>query len=398
MHKIFDMNALGYIIWNFNPEIYSGSPTIRWYGLLFALGFLISQQVLFYIYKKEAGPDLKQKKYAEKLVENLTVYMIIATVIGARLGHVAFYQPEDYFTSFEGIIRIFNIREGGLASHGAAIAIPLVVLLFSKYRWNVKHGKLSKLFFVKTDRGYSFLQIIDRIVIVVALTGALIRFGNFTNSEIIGLPTNSDKGVVFVREVTDFLEYDPTGAGWVEDVYYEKNSEGAEHQRGYVPIHIYIEFKKRNYDERQLRSYLNNSVNVKLAGVRQHLDEPTFHNLEYDLVQLSDGTYMAKISTYGVARHPTQLYESATTFLLFLLLFYIWTRRKRETTPGLLFGLFLVILFALRFFHEIIKENQVAFEEGMSLNMGQWLSIPLVILGLALLVYISRKKEKAIKE
>ena len=169
------MHTLGYIIWNFNPELYSGTPTIRWYGLLFALGFLLSQQVLFYIYKKEAGPDLEKKKYAERLVENLTVYMILATVIGARLGHVAFYQPQDYFTSFEGFIRIFNIREGGLASHGATIAIPLVIMLFAKYRWNVKEGKPSNLYFIKNSRGYNFLQILDRVVIVVALTGALIR-------------------------------------------------------------------------------------------------------------------------------------------------------------------------------------------------------------------------------
>lgn len=391
------MNALGYIIWNFDPELYSGTPTIRWYGLFFALGFLISQQILFYIYKNEAGPDLEKKKYAEKLVENLTVYMILATVIGARLGHVAFYQPQDYFTSIEGIIRIFNIREGGLASHGAAIVIPLVILLFANYRWNVKEGKLSKLYFIKYSRGYSFLQIIDRIVIVVALTGALIRFGNFTNSEIIGFPTNSDKGVVFVRDVTEFLEYDPTGSGWVDHVSYAKDTERELSNRGYVPITIYIQFKKRNYDVRQLYSYMDNSINVKLAGVRTHLDEPTMHNLVYDLVQLSDGTYMAKISTYAIARYPTQLFESGTTFLLFIFLLYLWSRKKRKTRPGLLFGLFLVILFTLRFIHEMIKENQVSFEDNMSFNMGQWLSIPLVLLGIAILIYSYKKKEKVIE-
>ena len=146
------MNNISYIIWNFNPEIYSGAIAIRWYGLLFALGFLISQQVLFYIYKQETDGTPLAKKNAEKLVENMTVYMIIATIIGARLGHVAFYQPQDYFTSFEGIIRIFNIREGGLASHGATIAIPLVLLLFTLYRFNVKEGKASHLFFIRNNR------------------------------------------------------------------------------------------------------------------------------------------------------------------------------------------------------------------------------------------------------
>ena len=119
------MNQLEFIIWNFTPELYSGALSIRWYGLLFAMGFLIGQQIMFYIYKKESGGTLEDKKNAEKMVENMTVYVIIATIVGARLGHVMFYQPMDYFTSLDGFIRIFNIREGGLASHGAGIGIYL---------------------------------------------------------------------------------------------------------------------------------------------------------------------------------------------------------------------------------------------------------------------------------
>lgn len=382
------MYILSYIIWNFNPELFSGSIPIRWYGLLFALGFLISQQVLFYIYKQETDGTPLARKNAEKLVENMTVYMIIATIVGARLGHVAFYQPQDYFTSFEGILRIFNVREGGLASHGATIAIPLVLLLFTLYRFNVKEGKASRLYFVRNSRGYSYLQIMDRIVIVVALTGALIRFGNFTNSEIIGLPTHSDKGVVFVREATEILTLYSKSGGLVESVDYRKNKEGELNENGSVPIYIYVHFKKRNYERSELIAYLN-EANGLLANryVVDHIDEPIMHNLEYELIQGSDGAYTARIATYGIARHPAQLYESITTFALFLLLFFIWKQKKRETRPGLLFGLFLVVLFTLRFLHEFLKENQVAFEDNMALNMGQWLSIPAVLFGIFVLIY-----------
>ena len=382
------MNILNYIIWNFNPELFSGAIPIRWYGLLFALGFLISQQVLFYIYKQETDGTPLAKKNAEKMVENMTVYMIIATIIGARLGHVAFYQPQDYFTSIDGIIRIFNIREGGLASHGATIAIPLVLLLFTFYRFNVKEGKPSHLFFIKNYRGYSYLQILDRIVIVVALTGALIRFGNFTNSEIIGLPTHSDKGVLFVRDATDILTAYSKNGGLVESVDYQKNEKGELNENGSVPIYIWVHFKKRNYDKADLISYMNEANNMLgNRWVEDHIDEPIMHNLEYELVQGTDGSYSARISTYGIARHPAQLYESFSTFALFLLLFFIWSKNKRETRHGLLFGLFLVILFTMRFLHEFLKENQVAFEDDMVLNMGQWLSIPAVIVGIFVLIY-----------
>jgi len=381
------MHNLGFIIWNFDRDLYSGTPTIRWYGLLFALGFLLSQQVLFYIFKKEADDNLEAKKNAEKLIENFTIYMIIATIVGARLGHVFFYQPQDFLTSIDGIIQIFNIRGGGLASHGAFFGLFLGVYLFTRYRFNVKEGKISKLFFIKTNRGYTFFQMLDRLVIVVALTGALIRMGNFTNSEIIGKPTKSDYGVVFVRDITDFLMTYSTSSGYVEKVDYRKNPDGKLNENGHVPIYIYIEFKKRQFQEAQLVRYLN-EANRLLANKwsSMHIDEPMMHNLDYLLVQADDGTYTARISTFAIPRHPTQLYESFTTFLLFLFIFYLWTRKKKDTPPGSLFGIFMVLLFTMRFFHEFLKENQVAFEDHLTLNMGQWLSIPMVLIGFAFII------------
>jgi phosphatidylglycerol---prolipoprotein diacylglyceryl transferase len=389
------MHNLLFIIWNFDPELYTllDRFPIRWYGLLFAVGFLISQQVLFYIYKQETDGTIKAKQNAERMIENMTIYMILATIIGARLGHVIFYQPQDYFTSFEGFFRILNIREGGLASHGAGVAIFFVMFLFTSYRFNVKEGKFSKLFFIKTDRGYSYFQIMDRIAIVVALTGALIRMGNFANSEIIGIPTNSDYGVVLTREVTNYLEFERGGEGLVEDVYYKKVPDGVNNLAGHVPIYIYIEFKKRQYKKSNLNTYLDNGVNSQLARMGDFIDEPISHNLDYQLIQTSDGVYTARISTFAIPRHPTQIYESITTFILFLILFYIWSRKKKETMPGLLFGIFMIYVFVARFFHEFIKVNQVAFEDNLTLNMGQWLSIPMVIFGILILIVAKKKHD-----
>ena len=124
--------------------------------------------------------------------------------------------------------------------------------------------------------------------------------------------------------------------------------------------------------------------------MKEHIDEPISHNLDYQLIQTSDGVYTARISTFAVSRHPAQLYESITTFILFLILFYIWSRKKRETMPGLLFGIFMTYLFVARFFHEFIKENQVSFEDNLTLNMGQWLSIPMVMFGILILIVANK--------
>lgn len=383
------MHLFSFILWNFDPTFFTinlsgigwGVYPIRWYGLFFAIGFLISQQVMFYMYKDEAGTDLAKKKEAEKFVESITVYMIVATIVGARLGHVLFYQPMDYLTH---PLRILNLREGGLASHGGAIGILFALWLFSKYRINTKKGTKTGLFLIKTDRGYNYLQILDRIVIVVALTGALIRFGNFTNSEIIGKPTHSDVGVVFVREVNDALTYDPRNTGWIDEVSFDKDASRSVTD-GYVPITLNIFFNTKPTSEEAVNAYLKSGIKNVLVRISDHVHQSPDQPLNYTLEQ-KQGKYIAHIQTYGVARQPSQLYESASSLLLFFFLFYIWSRRKRETPDGLLFGLFLVILFTLRFLYEFTKENQVAFEDKMALNMGQWLSIPFVIIGIIVLI------------
>jgi phosphatidylglycerol---prolipoprotein diacylglyceryl transferase len=251
------MSILNYITWNVSDEIFRfnlpvvGSVALRWYGLLFASGFVVGQIILTRIYRAE--------KIAEKWVDVITLYMIVGTVVGARLGHCLFYEPEVYL---KDPIRILKVWEGGLASHGATIGILLALYLYSrKYR-------------------FDYLWVLDRIVIVVALGGALIRLGNLMNSEIVGKATDVPWAFIFVRN----------------------------HEFAQVP------------------------------------------------------------------RHPAQLYEA------------ISSQRKELTPRGRIFGLFVVILFSLRFLYEFLKEPQVGFEESMALNMGQILSIPLILAGLYILI------------
>lgn len=165
------------ITWNVDPEIFSiGNLSIRWYGLLFASAFL-SGYIVFTRF-------LATERLTSEMMDKLLIYVAVGTVIGARLGHCLFYEP-DYF--LKNPLEILKIWKGGLASHGAAVGILLALWLY------IRKYKLT------------FLWLIDRIVIVVALGGAFIRLGNLFNSEIYGRSTDLPWGFEFVRDKI----YDP---------------------------------------------------------------------------------------------------------------------------------------------------------------------------------------------
>ena len=260
-----------FIEWSVSPEIFHIGPiSVRWYGFLFAMAFVAGYFIMTWVFKKEKRPQTD--------LEQLSVYMIFGTVIGARLGHCLFYNPVYYLSN---PIEILKVWEGGLASHGAAIGIIIAIYLFSKKKKN-----------------YPMLWVLDRIVIVVALAGTFIRLGNLFNSEIIGKATD-----------------------------------------------------------------------VAWAFIFYSVDE--------------------------IPRHPTQLYESIAYLVIFIILWFIYYRGLEKNRNGLLFGLFLILVFTFRFFIEFLKEDQTGFEAGMILNMGQLLSIPFVLTGI---YFISKSFDKKLKK
>lgn len=404
---------ISYLIWNGNPEIFAfGSFALRWYGLLFALGFLISQQVLYYMYRKEGKP--------EKDVETLTIYMVVATVLGARLGHVIFYQPEMLWTNPLAVILPFEYSPHfrftglqGLASHGGAFGILIALWLYSN--WSIRFSKADielsgkngpagtaskkKKFGLFIDKksipGQSYLQVLDRIVILVALTGALIRLGNFFNSEIIGKPTDSPLGVVFVNRLTETIMMDSKTHGPVESLEFKKDESLPQGAMGRMPISIYL-FFKHGTTEAEGREFLNGNIKHYLTQLNEFVDEPNAVPLRFEITQEKNGDYGARVKTFGIARHPAQLYESLSCVVLFVFLFWLWRRDKENVPPGRIFGWFLVILWSLRFGYEFLKENQVSFEDSMSINMGQILSIPLLLAGIFVLArsYRNSPEEK----
>lgn len=163
------------INWNVNPDLITiGSLHIRYYSLFFVIGFWLGYRMFVYFYKREQLPV--------SLLDPLLFTLIICTIVGARLGHVLFYQPEYYLAN---PAEIFKIWHGGLASHGGAIAILIGLWWYARH-----YGK---------KYSFDFLWILDRIGIVIAFAGMFIRLGNLMNSEIYGDVTDLPWGFVFLR-------------------------------------------------------------------------------------------------------------------------------------------------------------------------------------------------------
>ena len=164
---------LSAIVWNADPTLFEFGPlAVRWYGLAFAVGFIVGYNIVARMFRHEGAP--------ERWLGILLTYVVIATVVGARIGHVFFYEWDYYPAHPEKIIRIW---EGGLASHGGTIAIIIALFIYS---WLVTKKPASWVF--------------DKIVVAIALVGGLIRLGNLMNSEIYGGPTDLPWGFVFVRD------------------------------------------------------------------------------------------------------------------------------------------------------------------------------------------------------
>ena len=163
---------LDFIYWNADPVFFSLGPiSVRWYGLAFAVGFIIGYWIVARMFRHEGAP--------ERWLGILLTYVMVATIVGARLGHVFFYEWDYYSQHPAEILQIWN---GGLASHGGTIANIIAVFLFS---WIV----------AKKPASWTF----DKLVVAIALVGGLIRLGNLMNSEIYGGETTLPWGFVFVR-------------------------------------------------------------------------------------------------------------------------------------------------------------------------------------------------------
>lgn len=264
---------LASIVWNVDPEIVTLGPVVlRWYGIMWAIGFLVGYSIEEKVYNRERMP--------EENMEKLFLYMLIGTVIGARLGHCFFYDWEYYSRHLTEVLCVWK---GGLSSHGGACGILLALYIFSR---KVAHK--------------SYMWVMDRIVLAVAICGACIRFGNLMNHEIYGHPSDVSWAFQFITNIH----------AW---------------QNGADPI-------------------------------------------------------------YSLPSHPTQIYEMLYCLITFAVVMFLYWKTNARKFEGFIFGVFLIGIFLTRFLLEFIKNNQESFEDAMALNMGQLLSVPLILWGIYLLV------------
>ncbi len=360
------MNSLLTITWDMPYGLELGSFTLRYYSLLFAGGFFAGYFIIKRIFTAENIPD--------KWLDSLVTYMVLGTVLGARLGHVFFYEW-DYYKDHPG--KILAVWEGGLASHGAAVAIIVALVLFSK--------KVTK---------KSPLWILDRIVIVVALAAVFIRVGNFMNSEIYGRAANSSIETVFLNPVRQSI-INAYGDRILAVDFNQKSDKLITDSLDYPQYTMTLDFINehepliaKSFVERYVASRLNNLA----------MDEQNVFIAEGTTAEIIDANndLKIKIDVLGVPRYPTQWIEASAYFIIFLLLFFLYWKTNKAHQRGFLFGTFLVTLFGFRFFVEYLKANQVAFEQNMDLNMGQMLSIPLVLVGLYFM-FTAHKKQNEVE-
>lgn len=269
-----------FIEWEFNPIFINlGGLEIRYYGIMWALAIFIGAKFFDNFFARES--------LDKNLSESIFLYGTAATILGSRIGHCLLYEPEYYLRAPWEIIT--GIRNGGMASHGAAIGLLIGLWLFSK-RYKMK-----------------MIWSLDRVMIPVGIGGAIVRIGNLLNSEIFGEATTMPWGFKFLNSRL-----------WHEV---------------YAPAAV----------------------------------------------------------------HPTQIYEALcyfTTFVVLIILYYRFDMGRRR--PGAMFGAGLLGVFLTRFLLEFIKIEQASFEKGMILDMGQWLSVPFIALGIYMIVRAYKHPEQKV--
>ena len=322
------MHFLGFT-WNPNETLFNiGFVQIKYYNLLWIVAFAVGWFIMKRIF-------LNEKKSMQQL-DALFIYTVLATMLGARLGHVFFYDWDYYKDHIAEILlpiresasgSLFGIIDGyqftgftGLASHGAAIGIIIGMYLLTRKYKDLK-----------------MLWILDRVVVPVSIGAFFVRLGNFFNSEINGKEV--DESFVFA---TRFIR-----------------------DSGDMSASEALQITKEN------------TVNAAYSALESN---PQF------------AQYLEAIPY----RHPAQLYEGICYIFVFILLYYLYWKTDKKDSPGFLFGMFLVLLWTVRFFVEFVKKSQEGFGESLGLfSTGQWLSIPFIIIGL---YFIFRKKGAKVSE
>jgi len=256
-----------YFVWDIDPAIFSYGPLqLRWYGLFFVSSFFIGMWLTKWIFEREG--------YSTDKFDTFLLWALLGTVAGARLMHCFAYEP-DYYLSHP--VEILKVWRGGLASHGGMLGMLVVLYIYAR------------------NNNISYMWILSRFTIPGMIVAAFVRFGNFFNSEILGLPTDVPWAVIFSR---------------------------------------------------------------------------------VDMIP----------------RHPVQLYEAFSYLLIFVILLTVYLKSKPDFATRILPGVFALLLFGARFVLEYFKTRQADYTTSLPFTTGQMLSIPLIILGAAWILWALGQK------
>lgn len=310
--------SMYFLGFNWNPEgtlFKLGFIQIKYYNLLWIAAFVVGWFIMKKIFENE-------KKSMEKL-DSLFIYTVVSIMLGARLGHVFFYDWEYYQNHLVEILlpirenaneSLFGIINGyeftgftGLASHGATIAAIIGMWLYTR-KW----------------KDINMLWLLDRLVIPSAIGACFVRLGNFFNSEINGKTVEESYFLAtrFIRDSDDMPGY------------------------------------------------------KAMALTKESTENAAYKAIEHN-------PDFAAILESIPFRHPAQLYEAICYVFVFITLYLLYWKTDKKDKTGYLFGLFMVLLFVVRFVVEFFKKSQGGFEESLGLlSTGQWLSIPMIIIGL----------------
>ena len=261
-----------HFIWNVEPTIFKfGFLQLRWYGLFFVGSFIIGLFIMKKIFIRE-GKD-------PSTLDNLLIYALVGAIVGARVAHCLFYEPEYYLSH---PIEILYVWKGGLASHGGMLGTMVGIYIYAR------QNKLS------------YIWLLSRMAIPGTIVAASVRFGNLFNSEILGKPSELPWAIVFER-----------------------------------------------------------------------ID--------------------------NIPRHPVQLYEAFSYLIIFAILLYIYKKVSPTFSTKLLPGIFLILLFSVRFLLEYTKTEQATYHLSIPLTVGQMLSIPFILLGIGWTIWAYKTTPKELR-
>lgn len=306
------------ITWNSDKGIPLGPITLHYYSLMFMLAFITGWYIMKKIFEREG-------EKIEKL-DKLFIYSLVGMFLGARLGHVFFYDWGYYKNHLLEIILPFRLDPfeftgfTGLASHGAAIAIIIAIVWYSR---KVVHRPV--------------LWVLDRSAIAFSLGGIFVRLGNFFNSEILGSETSAAL---------------PTAVRFIRGEEFPNEQQ--------------------------------------VVSITREQDVDKAYNL------IAHDPRFADILNAIPYRHPAQLYEAFCYIFVFAIIYYMYWKTDAPQRSGLIFGVFLVLLWSVRFMVEFVKQSQGGFEEHLHVfSTGQWLSIPFILAGLYLII-TAKKQPRAL--